>query len=98
MAIYVKPYEIEQLDPAIDNILDVLRQLELDETDIHDHIDERIIYIISKLLNIIYTHNPSDYNLALGVLEQTKFHFFLDQLLPKQKQDSFDRVVEESTD
>ncbi|RWZ87209.1 MAG: hypothetical protein EO766_11805 [Hydrotalea sp. AMD] len=96
MTPYINADDKQQLDQAIDKLLDVLRQLESDEPDIHDHTDDRVMYIITSLFKTIYTHNPTAHNQALGVLENTKLHFFMEHIRSVQKQSKFDSEMSDT--
>lgn len=87
---YIRPDEKHKLNPAIGNLLNALRELECDESGMHDQTDDRVLYIITSLLQTLYTHSPSSHNQALGVLENAKLHFHKQHILPQQEQARYD--------
>lgn len=92
LTLITKDEQIE-LDSSIANLLDVLRQLESDETDIYDHTDDRVAYVINELLNRLYTHNSTSHRQAIGLLESIKLKFHLDIVVPDQNQRGFELVL-----
>lgn len=63
------------LDPAIDVVLQALRELECDNDETTNSMEYNIRYIINGILNEIYVSELDEY-VAIGLLEATKLEMF----------------------
>ncbi len=85
---YIRQEKRNKLDPAIDGLIDVLRGLQLDDP--QDNTESNLNYIISKLLNKLYTADYKEINNALGMLEATKQEYYRRVAAPYENQKRFD--------
>ena len=72
---YVKPELRSTLDPAVDRVVNALRELELDYPE--SCTEGNLNYVISSILNTVYTNGGyKAINDAVGVLECVKQEFY----------------------
>ncbi len=63
------------VDPAVDAVVDALREIACDYPEAED--EQILTYAILKLMNTVYSSGkPSDVTSALGVLEAAKLDYF----------------------
>jgi len=67
---YIRREERERLDPAIEQLLRILRNAE------PEHLDGRLNYVVSRLLLGLYPPRYYNYNRAMGVLACISHEFY----------------------
>lgn len=85
---YIRQEKRDILDPTIDGLIDVLRGMQLDDPE--DNTESNLNYIISKLLNKLYTADYKEINNALGMLDATKLEYYRRVAAPYENQKRFD--------
>ena len=81
------------LNEALHVIFEALRELESDNGDIVDKTDNHVMFLILEMLNRLYTHSPSSFNSALGVLDNCKQTFWYTIIQPAQVQSLMDQTI-----
>ena len=85
---YIRQEKREILDPAIDGLINELRGLQLDDPE--DNTESNLNYIISRLLNKLYTVDYKEINNALGMLDAVKMEYYRRVAAPYENQKRFD--------
>lgn len=86
---YIKQYKREVLDPAIDELLNALRELESDDPT--NSMAGNLNYVFTRLINRVYsTPRYDDINEAVGVLECCKQELYRRVAAPYEDQKRFD--------
>ena len=85
---YIKQEKRDVLDPAIDQLLNTIRELESDDP--ANDTEGNLNYIISKILDRLYVANYKELNNALGVLSAIAFEYYRRVGAPLENQASFD--------
>ena len=75
---YIKQETRHTLDPSIDSLVKALADLELDNLEGGNNTEGNLNYIISRLLEAVYTHPLSYRNIndAVGMMECCKMEFY----------------------
>ena len=75
---YIKQNTRDQLDPAIDQLIKTLADLQLDNLEGTNNTEGNLNYIISKILSDVYAHPLSYRNIndAVGMLECCKMELY----------------------
>ncbi|MDJ0273105.1 MAG: hypothetical protein QW318_08395 [Candidatus Caldarchaeum sp.] len=73
---YITQEERKELDAEIDALLEKLRKAPA------ERVDGRLNYVISRLLNGVYTPSYYNYNRALGVLSAVAHEFYRRKVAP----------------
>lgn len=85
------------LNPAIEQLVDGLRQLESDDE--QNNFEGNVNYAITKLLVLAYQkNNYRDINDVVGALECAKLEFYRRRAAPYEDQKSFDNSDVYDTD
>ena len=70
----IKQEKRDVIDPAIEQVIDVLRGLQLDDPE--DNTEANLNYILSRLLDKMYTSNYREINNAVGMLFTTALEYY----------------------
>ncbi len=97
MTPYIPDHERSKLDVVVVELMEVLRELECDHTDLYDTTDNRLMYFLNVVLNKLYTNSITSHNAAIGVLENSKQLFHAQQIATKQIQSMYDNTIDEPT-
>ena len=75
---YIKQNTRTTLDPAIDQLVKAIADLELDNLEGGNNTEGNLNYIISRILSDVYTHPLSNRNIndAVGMLDCCKMEFY----------------------
>ena len=90
------PYILEEkrhkLDPAIDQLYQLLGELELDDFENDNNTQGNLNYIITRLLHKVYTQplNYQSVNDVVGLLTCVKDEFYRTQAAPYENQKAHD--------
>lgn len=85
---YIVKDKRDHLDPAIDDILNRLRELESDDP--HNTHCGNLNYVITKILMKSYSARYSQINEAIGVLECAKLELYRKLAAPYEDQKEFE--------
>lgn len=85
---YIKEEKRNVLDPAIDNIHDVLVKLELDDD--RNSMEANINYTITKLLRTCYGESYNEINDAIGVLSCVMLEHYRTIAAPYEEQKRYE--------
>lgn len=85
---YIKAEKRETLDPAIDLLLNALRELESDDPS--NDMGGNLNYVITRLLNRCYATKYSEMAQAVSVLEMAKLEFYRKVAAPYENQKEFE--------
>lgn len=86
---YIVQSKRPQLDEVAEDLLRVLRDLELDDPD-KDNMEGNLNYFFSKILNELYTNNYADINNAVGLLNCIALEYYLRFAAPYERQKAFE--------
>lgn len=86
---YIVQDKRDRLDPIIDDMIRALRDLQLDDSG-KDNIEGNINYIVSTMLNRLYTKNYADVNNAVGLLNCIALEYYVRFAVPYEAQKAFD--------
>jgi len=85
---YITPEKREVLDPVVDTLVDALRGLQSDDPE--DNSQANINYVLSRLLDRMYTANYQEINNALGMLLATALEYYRRVGAPYENQKIYD--------
>lgn len=85
---YIIQTKRDVLDPAIDNLLDAMRELESDDP--MNDTGGNINYIITRLLKRCYGQKYSEMAQAVSVLEMCKLEYYRTVASPYEEQKRYD--------
>ena len=86
---YIKPHKRDELDPAVDQILNALRGLESDDPG--NDTEGNLNYVISSLLSKIYPGSRyAEINAAMGVMSSATAEYYRRVAVPYETQKAFE--------
>lgn len=85
---YINQEKRNALNPAIEQVLDALRQLESDDPS--NNTEGNLNYLITTLLVRVYAQSYRDINDAVGMLECCKMEFYRKLAAPYEDQKEFE--------
>ena len=85
---YIKAEKREPLDPAIDLLLNALRELESDDPS--NDMGGNLNYVITRLLHRCYSTKYSEMAQAVSVLEMAKLEYYRKVAAPYENQKEFE--------
>ena len=85
---YIRPEKREVLNPAIDEMLNALRELESDDPE--NDMGGNLNYAITVLLKRCYGTKYSEMAQAVSVLEMAKLEYYRKDVAPYENQKEFD--------
>ncbi len=85
---YISEEKREVLDPVIENLLQTFRGLQSDDPS--DNTQANMNYVISRLLDRMYTSNYQEFNNALGMLLATALEYYRRVVAPYENQKCHD--------
>ena len=85
---YIKQEKRDVLDPAIEQLIDTLRGLQLDDPE--DNTEANLNYILSRLLDKMYISSYKEINNAVGMLFTTALEYYRRVAGPYEDQKRFD--------
>jgi hypothetical protein len=85
---YIKQDKREVLDPAIDTLLNSLRELESDDPS--NDMGGNLNYVITRLLKQCYGQRYAEMAQAVSVLEMAKLEYYRVVAAPYEKQKEFE--------
>lgn len=86
---YITQDKRDGLDPKIDELLDVLRGYQCDDPD-NDNLEGNLNYVISSILNRLYSNGYADINSAMGLLGSVQAEYYRKQAAPYEDQREFE--------
>lgn len=86
---YIVQDKRDRLDPVIDDLIRALRDLQLDDSG-KDNIEGNINYIVSTMLDRLYTKNYADINNAVGLLNCIALEYYVRFAVPYERQKAHD--------
>lgn len=86
---YITQEKREAIDPVVNDLLNVLRDLELDDPD-KNNTEGNINYFVSVLLDQMYTTNYGAMNSAMGLLACIQAEFYNRVAVPYEAQKAHD--------
>ena len=85
---YIVQEKRPQLDAVAEDLIRVLRDLELDSE--KDNMEGNINYFVSYVLNRLYTNNYADINNAVGLLNCIALEYYTRVAVPYEAQKAFE--------
>jgi hypothetical protein len=86
---YIKQDKRDALDPAIDEVLNALRELESDDPT--NNFEGNINYVITRILHRVYPGTSyREINDAMGVLTSVQLEYYRKRAAPLEDQKEFD--------
>lgn len=85
---YIKQYKREVLNPAVDELLNALRELESDDPE--NDMGGNLNYVFTVLLKRCYGEKYSEMAQAVSVLEMTKLEYYRTVAAPYENQKAFE--------
>lgn len=85
---YIKSEKREVLNPAIDEMLNALRELESDDPE--NDMGGNLNYVITVLLKRCYGQKYSEMAQAVSVLEMAKLEYYRKDVAPYENQKEYD--------
>lgn len=85
---YINPLKRDVLNPAINELLNALRELECDDAE--NDMGGNLNYVITVLLKRCYGEKYSEMAQAVSVLEMAKLEYYRKVAAPYESQKEFD--------
>lgn len=85
---YIKQDKRDVLNPAIDSVLDALRQLESDDPD--NNFEGNMNYIVSTLIAKSYGTSYRDINDVVGFVTSALLEYYIRVAVPYEKQKAYE--------
>jgi hypothetical protein len=85
---YIVPEKRAALDPIVDDLCRALAELSLDDP--QDNTEGNLNYVISSVLNRVYTNGYRSINDAVGLLNCVALEYYARYAVPYEKQKAFE--------